>query len=134
MINYQKTFEFQRLPVGTKFTDEAIEFMKNNDEFIQYYHNYYNDDISFKCFREMVDERVGLREILRNGNLYSLPSASISLKVSVFLFCLFMYIGRQYTSAKEVTSSDQINNSNSKKFFHMNSDKSTSTIKSQSKN
>ncbi|UJR24352.1 hypothetical protein I4U23_005729 [Adineta vaga] len=44
MSRYEKSFERQYLPMGNEFTKEAIEFMKNNDGFVQYYHNYYKED------------------------------------------------------------------------------------------
>ncbi|CAF5055318.1 unnamed protein product, partial [Rotaria sp. Silwood1] len=53
MSHYETTFEHQRLPLGMEFTNEAIDFMKNNDGFVQYYHNYYKEDHHFQLFREM---------------------------------------------------------------------------------
>lgn len=68
MVNYQATFEFQRLPLGMDFTQEGIEFLKN-DEFVEYYHNYYKEGAHFEDFRKMVDERVHLGQIIRNKSL-----------------------------------------------------------------
>ncbi|CAF1689875.1 unnamed protein product, partial [Adineta ricciae] len=65
MATYQTTFEHQRLPLGMEFTEEAIEFMRNNDEFVQYYHNYYIEDHHFKTFREMVQQRILHGEIIQ---------------------------------------------------------------------
>jgi hypothetical protein len=70
MVNYETTFEHQRLPLGMEFTDEATEFMKSNDEFVQYYHNYYKEDFHFKSFREMVHERIRLGQIIQNEGSY----------------------------------------------------------------
>jgi hypothetical protein len=64
------TFEYQRLPIGTNFTEEVINFMKNNTEFIQYYHNYYHEGALFTSFRDMVHERMRLNQILKNNSLY----------------------------------------------------------------
>lgn len=66
MSHYETTFEHQRLPLGMEFTDEAINFMKNNDEFVKYYHNYYQGGNHFQSFREMVHERIRLGQIVRN--------------------------------------------------------------------
>ncbi|CAF4818491.1 unnamed protein product [Rotaria socialis] len=66
MESYELTFEHQRLPLGMEFLDEAIDFMKNNNHFVQYYHNYYKEDSRFKSFREMIDERIRLAEIVQN--------------------------------------------------------------------
>ena len=70
MTNYETTFEFQRLPIGMEFTNEGIEFMKNNDEFVQYYHSYYKEALHFKLFREMVNERIYLGQVIRHDSLY----------------------------------------------------------------
>ena len=60
MAQYETTFEHQRLPIGMEFTNEAIKFLKDNNEFVKYYHNYYKDESRFRSFREMVDERARL--------------------------------------------------------------------------
>jgi len=65
MEKYRATFEHQRLPLGMSFTNDAIVFMKEHDEFVQYYHNYYKKDIIFDSFRQMVDQRVHSGEIVR---------------------------------------------------------------------
>ncbi|CAF1231570.1 unnamed protein product [Adineta steineri] len=65
MEKYQATFEHQRLPLGMIFTDDAINFMKEHGEFVQYYHNYYKKDIIFNSFRQMVDQRVQSGEIVQ---------------------------------------------------------------------
>jgi hypothetical protein len=70
MSYYETTFEHQRLPIGNEFTDEAIEFLKINDDFVQYYHNYYKEDHHFQSFREMVHKRVRLGEIISNKGSY----------------------------------------------------------------
>jgi hypothetical protein len=76
MSHYETTFEHQRLPIGMEFTDEAIDFIKSSDEFVQYYHNYYKEDHHFRSFREMVDERIRLGQILRNEGLHDFVSIS----------------------------------------------------------
>ncbi|CAF1656522.1 unnamed protein product, partial [Didymodactylos carnosus] len=63
--NYETTFEHQRLPLGMEFTEEAIEFMRSNDGFVQDYHNYCKEDRHLKSFREMVQERIRLGEIIQ---------------------------------------------------------------------
>ncbi|CAF3923142.1 unnamed protein product [Rotaria sp. Silwood1] len=79
MSHYETTFEHQRLPLGMEFTNEAIDFMKNNDGFVQYYHNYYKEDHHFQLFREMVNERILLGEIIRNeGKLHPTDSILIN--------------------------------------------------------
>ncbi|CAF1182285.1 unnamed protein product [Adineta ricciae] len=79
MATYQTTFEHQRLPLGMEFTEEAIEFMRNNDEFVQYYHNYYIEDRHFKTFREMVQQRIHHGEIIQKENkVYSNDPVLIS--------------------------------------------------------
>jgi hypothetical protein len=83
MSNYETTFEHQRLPLGMEFTSEAIDFMKKNDEFVQYYHNYYKQDLHFQPFREMVQERIRLGEIIRNEGLYYRSSVND---------CYFLYL------------------------------------------
>jgi hypothetical protein len=70
MSRYEKSFEHQYLPIGNEFTNEAIQFMKNNDEFVQYYHNYYKEDHRFESFREMVHERVRLGQIIPDKSSY----------------------------------------------------------------
>jgi hypothetical protein len=79
MTHYETTFEYQRLPLSMEFTQEAIDFMKSNDEFVHYYHNYYKKDRHFRAFREMVDERVRLGQVLRNEGLYDIVSISYEL-------------------------------------------------------
>ena len=91
MRDYETTFEYQRLPIGTEFTDEAIDFMKNNDDFVQYYHNYCHNDPIFNSFREMVNERVRLGQISRKDSLYS-----ILLTRNIFLIvplCMCFFYG-----------------------------------------
>ena len=66
-----------------EFTDEAIEFMKDNDEFVNYYHNYYKDEPRFRSFREMVDERTRVRQVLRHEGL--IDFARITYHLSLFL-------------------------------------------------
>jgi len=65
MTDYEITFQHQRLPLNMEFTDEAVEFMRINDEFVQYYHNYYKDDCHFQPFRTMVDERIRLGQVVK---------------------------------------------------------------------
>lgn len=83
MSHYETTFEHQRLPIGMELTDEAIKFMKDNDEFVKYYHNYYKDDPRFRSFREMVDERARLGQVLRHEGL--IDFAWITYYLSLFL-------------------------------------------------
>jgi hypothetical protein len=74
MAHYETTFEYQRLPLGMVFTNEAIDFMKRNDNFVKYYHNYYKEDDHYQSFREMVHERIRLGEIVPNEGLYYFSS------------------------------------------------------------
>lgn len=61
MLLYNKTFEHQHLPLNMEFAPQAIDFMKNTDEFVQYYHNYYDQqDLHYQSFKEMVHERINL--------------------------------------------------------------------------
>jgi hypothetical protein len=85
MSHYETTFEHQRLPLGMEFTDEAITFMKDNDEFVKYYHNYYQEDSHFQSFREMVDERIHLEQIIRNKGLHH----STSIILFNMNYCVF---------------------------------------------
>ncbi|CAF1169996.1 unnamed protein product [Adineta steineri] len=72
MSRYETTFEHQYLPLCNEFTNEAIQLMKTNDEFVQYYHNYYKGDSRFQSFCDMVNERVRLGQIKTDkDNLYS---------------------------------------------------------------
>jgi hypothetical protein len=70
MSYYETTFEYQRLPLSMELTNDAVDFMKNNDEFVQYYHNYYKEDVHFQPFREMVQKRISLGQIIRNEGLF----------------------------------------------------------------
>lgn len=71
MAHYETTFEHQRLPFGMEFTNEAIEFMRTKDGFVQYYHNYYEDEPQFQSFREMVDERVRLGQVVKDEGAFA---------------------------------------------------------------
>ncbi|CAF1562219.1 unnamed protein product [Didymodactylos carnosus] len=62
-----------------EFTEEAIEFMRSNDGFVQDYHNYCKEDRHLKSFREMVQERIRLGEIIqKENNVYSSDSVLVS--------------------------------------------------------
>lgn len=55
-----------------EFSSEAIMFLKNTDDFVQYYHNYYHhDDLQYRSFKEMVDKRISLGEIIQHKSLLS---------------------------------------------------------------
>ncbi|CAF3428377.1 unnamed protein product [Rotaria sp. Silwood1] len=66
MSMYENTFQHQRLPLGMIFTKYAIEFMRCNDDFVPYYHNYYMEELNLTSFQEMVNERIRLGQIVRN--------------------------------------------------------------------
>jgi hypothetical protein len=101
-----------------EFTDDAIDFMKNNDEFVQYYNNYYKDDHHFKSFREMIHERIRLGEIIQNESLYYLPVVSFDIYSSVFLFFIE---DKVYSSDPVLASSHQKENIHNKNISQMNS-------------
>jgi hypothetical protein len=68
---YETTFEHQRLPLGAAFTHEAIEFMRNNNGFVEYYHNYNKEEPHLLNFREMISQRLRLGEIIQQEGLCS---------------------------------------------------------------
>lgn len=70
MTAYQTTFEHQRLPLGAQFTDEAIELMRSNNAFVEYYHNYYKDESHLQNFREMIHQRLQRGEIVQKESSY----------------------------------------------------------------
>lgn len=69
MALYEKTFEHQHLPFSMEFTSDAITFLRQTDGFVQYYHNYYQEDLHYKSFKEMVHERISLGEIIQHKSL-----------------------------------------------------------------
>jgi hypothetical protein len=126
MSYYETTFEHQRLPLGTEFTEEAIEFMEKNDEFVQYYHNYFKEGRHFQSFREMVNERIRLGEIVQNKGSYNFTSI-IHFNFYCGIFCLFFNTDNFCSSGRVPVNNHQkdIRNKNG---FSVNNTPTNSTM------